>query len=239
MDDPMSRPVARCPVQPHTHVHDLPGELMVKHQYGSLATVNHPAGGVKAMRRPPLPKWRPRPPPLLVPDLHRKMRVHCPRVADSASPPTHTHTTQCHGVQLNAVHGNRGMLGVARLGSAWLSMLSCALVPCAACGMRGALCSDVALITPLFWAPPICPNCRGGPVSHMGVPTGPRFWLVAFVRRYPCRPISVWAFPRWPRLRLGNPMGQNPHAPTFPAHWFHPYPHIRVKFCLTATYTFV
>ena len=232
MDDPMSRLVARCPVQPHTHVHCLPGEHMVKQQYGSLATVNHRMGSVKAMRRPPLPKWRARPPPLPIPGLHRKMRVHCPRVADSSIPltcyPKSWLPAQC------AIHASFGALEVARPGPAWLSMLNCALVEC---GVPFVPTSHSQ--PPLFWDPPIRPNSRGGPVPHRGVPTGPCFRLLAFVRRYPCRPISVWAFPQWPCLWLGKPVGQNPHAPTFPAHSFHPYPHIRVEFCLAGTYTFV
>ena len=156
-------------------------------------------------------------------------------VRESRTVQSPSHATQSHGYQLNAPSTQAS----ERLRWRARDPLGC---PCSIVRLWNAVCPSFRRRTrspPFFWNPPICPNSRGGPVSHRGVPTGPCSRLLAFVRRYPCRPISVWAFPQWPCLWLGKPVGQNPHAPTFPAHSFHPYPHIRVEFCLAGTYTFV
>ena len=137
------------------------------------------------------------------------------------------HATPCHGNQLNAPCTRAGGPRSSRvrpvLGCPWSVVhLSHALF--VVCGVP--LFLTLHLQPPLFWDPPICSNCYGGPVPHLGVPIGPPFRLLAYLRCYPCRPISVWAFPRWPRFWLGWCLGQNPHAPAFLAHLYQPHPQI-------------
>ena len=161
VDDPGSPSAGRCPLLPRTHVRDLPWDHMVQYQYGSLGTVNRPAGGVMPKQRPPLTKWHPQQPRPPVPDLPRNSCVHCPRVADSGCPPT------CHPMPLLptqcAVHANWGALEVARPWCAGLSMASCELVPCAACRMRCALCSAIALLAPPLLGSAYLPCLSWGP----------------------------------------------------------------------------